>query len=166
MRRKSIVSLCLGTALFSGCASIVSKSNWPIIVNSTPSEAKIKITDEKGFEVYSGITPASLKLKSGNGFFKKAIYQVRFEKEGYETKVITINSKLNGWYFGNILLGGLIGMLIVDPATGAMYKIEDENINQSLVKKSEGNLNAGQKLIIMDINDVDAEMRAALVKID
>lgn len=30
---------------------------------------------------------------------------------------------MDGWYWGNILFGGLIGMLAVDPATGAMYKL-------------------------------------------
>lgn len=32
---------------------------------------------------------------------------------------------MDGWYIGNLLFGGLIGMLIVDPATGAMYKLDD-----------------------------------------
>jgi len=39
---------------------------------------------------------------------------------------------VNGWYFGNILLGGLIGMLIVDPATGAMYRLDSDYINETL----------------------------------
>jgi hypothetical protein len=43
-----------------------------------------------------------------------------------------LDSTLSGWYFGNILIGGLIGLLIVDPLTGAMYDLEPENIEQSL----------------------------------
>jgi hypothetical protein len=32
---------------------------------------------------------------------------------------------MDGWYIGNILFGGVIGFLIVDPATGAMWKLGD-----------------------------------------
>jgi hypothetical protein len=32
---------------------------------------------------------------------------------------------MDGWYIGNILFGGLIGILIVDPLTGAMWKLDD-----------------------------------------
>ena len=62
--------------LLSSCASIVSKSSYPITINSAPSEAQIVIKDKKGVEIFSGQTPATLKLKSGSGFFGKARYQV------------------------------------------------------------------------------------------
>ena len=74
------------TILFSSCASIVSKSSYPISINSTPSEAKIVIKDKNGIEVFSGQTPANLKHKAGNGFFNKARYQVTFTKNGYDKK--------------------------------------------------------------------------------
>ena len=35
--------------------------------------------------------------------------------------------QLDEMYWGNCLIGGLIGMLLIDPATGAMYKLQ-ENI--------------------------------------
>ena len=35
--------------------------------------------------------------------------------------VLEITPDFNGWYIGNILFGGLIGMIIVDPATGDMW---------------------------------------------
>lgn len=40
---------------------------------------------------------------------------------------------MDGWYFGNILFGGLIGFLIVDPATGAMYTLKPDTLNVHLV---------------------------------
>ncbi len=39
---------------------------------------------------------------------------------------------MNGWYAGNIVFGGLIGILIVDPATGAMWDIKENNIVMDL----------------------------------
>jgi len=152
--------------LLGSCASIVSKSNWPISINSTPNNASITITDKNGTQVYTGNTPAILKLKSGSGFFSKASYQVKFEKEGYTTKVIPVNFKVNGWYFGNILIGGIIGMLIVDPATGAMYKLEDDVLNEHLVGQSEKGEAAQQVLNVVDINDLSTSLASSLIKIN
>ena len=56
-----------------------------------------------------------------------------FTKNGYDTKTVPEELKLNGRYFGNLLLGGVIGTLIIDPATGAMYKLETEFLNETLL---------------------------------
>ena len=32
---------------------------------------------------------------------------------------------MDGWYIGHILFGGLIGFLIIDPATGSMWKLNE-----------------------------------------
>ncbi len=161
----SVLALA-STMLFGSCASIVSKSNWPITIQSTPSDATITITDKNGIQVYTGNTPANLKLKSGSGFFGKASYQVKFEKEGYATKMIPVNFKVNGWYFGNILLGGIIGMLIVDPATGAMYKLEEKILNEHLSKLSTKGESAEQVLNVIDINDLPTSLASNLIKIN
>jgi hypothetical protein len=147
--------------LLSGCASIVSKSNWPITINSSPTEAKISIKDKKGIEIYTGNTPATLKLKSGAGFFSKARYQVTFEKVGYDKKVVPVQFKLNGWYFGNIIFGGPLGLLIIDPATGAMFKLETEFLNETLTK-SVASVDT-KELKLLDINNIPAEWRNHLV---
>ena len=147
--------------LLTGCASIVSKSSWPININSSPSEAKISIKDKKGVEIYTGSTPATLKLKSGSGFFSKARYQVTFEKVGYEKKVVPVEFKLNGWYFGNIIFGGPLGLLIIDPATGAMFKLETEFLNETLTKSV---ANADTKeLKLLDINKIPTEWKNHLI---
>ena len=147
--------------LLTGCASIVSKSSWPININSSPSEAKISIKDKKGIEIYTGNTPATLKLKSGAGFFSKARYQVTFEKVGYDKKVVPVEFKLNGWYFGNIIFGGPLGLLIIDPATGAMFKLETEFLNETLTK-SVANVDT-KELKLLDINNIPAEWKKHLI---
>lgn len=164
---KKISTIALsGILLFAtSCASIVSKSSYPIAINSTPSEAKISITDKKGIEIYTGQTPANLKLKAGSGFFGKARYQVKFEKEGYDTKTVPVEFELDGWYFGNILLGGIIGMLIVDPATGAMWKLETEFINETLIQ-STASLENNKELKVYALNDIPTEWKEHLVKIE
>lgn len=157
-----LLAACL---LLTSCASIVSKTRYPISINSTPSEAKITITDKKGIEVFKGNTPATLKLNSGAGFFSKARYQVTFEKDGYQAKTVPVDFKLDGWYFGNILVGGVIGMLIIDPATGAMYKLDTEFLNETLApEKQPVAINDG--LNIMDINELPSNWRTHLIALD
>ena len=165
--RKTCALLLSGIIILgSSCASIVSKSKYPITINSRPSDAKITITDKKGVTVFSGLTPAMLKLDAGAGFFSKARYQVTFEKDGYVSRTVPVNFKLDGWYFGNILFGGLIGLLIVDPATGAMYKIDTEFLDETLEKENGGVSTKANELRILDINDIPAEWKEKLVAIN
>jgi len=165
MKNKFTIVLLTGVILlFSSCASIVSKSSYPISINSSPSEAKISITDKNGIEIYSGNTPATLKLKSGSGYFGKAQYLVKFSKNGYDTKTIPVHFKLDGWYFGNILFGGVIGMLIVDPATGAMYKLNTEFLNETLTISTASI--EKEELRVYGINEIPAEWAEHLVMIN
>ena len=165
--RKTCALLLSGIIILgSSCASIVSKSKYPITINSRPSDAKITITDKKGVTVFSGLTPAMLKLDAGAGFFSKARYQVTFEKDGYVSRTVPVNFKLDGWNFGNILFGGLIGLLIVDPATGAMYKIDTEFLDETLEKENGGVSAKANELRILDINDIPAEWKEKLVAIN
>lgn len=151
------------TFLFSSCASIVSKSSYTISINSVPSEAKIVIKDKKDIEIFSGQTPATLKLKAGSGFFGKGRYQVTYTKNGYDTKTVPVEFKLDGWYFGNILLGGLIGMLIIDPATGAMYKLETEFLNETLVQSTASVQK--EELKVYALNEIPTEWKNHLVEV-
>jgi len=145
------------------CASIVSSSSWPLTVNSNPVGAKLQITNKRGISVFNGQTPATVSLKSGSGFFGSESYLVNLNLDGYTEKTIPVRCTLNGWYFGNIIFGGLIGMLIVDPLTGAMYRLETNIIDENLTTNSTANKE--RTLKIMDINDISQDMRNHLVSI-
>lgn len=160
----NFAALCIAVIfLFSGCASIVSKGIYPLSINSSPS-AKVSVIDKKGVEVFTGNTPTSVKLKAGAGFFGKAEYQVKLSCPGYEDKVVPVYFKLDGWYFGNILFGGLIGMLIVDPATGAMWKIDNANIDETLTPSATSM--GTPELKILDINQIPQAWKEHLVKLN
>lgn len=131
-RNLSIVMLLATMIIAGGCASIVSKSNYPFTVNSLPKGADVTVINKKGTEIYRGNTPAQLTLKSSAGFFAKASYLVTIKMEGYQTRTVPVDFALDGWYFGNILFGGLIGILIVDPATGAMWRLKTEFVDVKL----------------------------------
>ena len=159
---KVTVILMTTVLFFSSCASIVSKSTYPLSINSTPSGATISITDKKGIEIFLGNTPAVVRLKAGAGFFEKAEYQVKFSSLGYDDKIVPVTFSIDGWYFGNILLGGLIGMLIIDPATGAMWKIDTEFLNATL---SQSAASISPEMKILDINEIPENWKVHLVKL-
>lgn len=159
-----IVSLSVAAAaalLFTGCASIVSKSNWPVQLGSTPAGAKVVVRDQKGAEIFAGVTPTQVTLKSGAGYFKSASYKLEFTKEGCAPQTVELRSRMNGWYIGNIVFGGLIGLLIVDPATGAMYRL-DESVNPTLTPLA-SDLKPGE-LRIVSIEALSAQERQLLVR--
>lgn len=120
---KKILILILVVVSLSSCASIVSESSYPVQFTSNPSESNIIIVNDMDLEIYSGKTPSIVELSSKKGFFAGAEYTVTVSKDGYTDKTFTLKSTLDGWYIGNILFGGLIGALIVDPATGAMWAL-------------------------------------------
>jgi len=53
---------------------------------------------------------------------------MRFAKDAYQAREVTVRGEIEGWYFGNIIFGGLIGLLAVDPATGAMYTLKPNSV--------------------------------------
>jgi len=150
--------------LFSSCATIFGHSSYPVSINSNPTGATVSITDKKGTEVYKGASPATVTLKSGAGFFSKAEYQVKISSKGYAEQIIPITYKLNGWYFGNLLIGGVLGMLIVDPATGAMWQLDTPPINVTL---SKSNASLGTPTLkIVDIASIPQNMKDKLVRVN
>jgi hypothetical protein len=94
-----------------GCASIVSKSSYPVSIKSMPAQADFVISDKSGVEIHSGKTPSTVTLKSGGGFFKGQEYKITFTKDGYSSTTTKISSSLDGWYIGNILFGGVSASL-------------------------------------------------------
>ncbi len=166
---KRIIVIISTTVLFflvESCASIFSTSTYPVHFQSTPDKASVKITDRNGVEVYLGETPAVVPLKASAGFFKKAIYNIKISKDGYTPKTYTISASLDGWYWGNILIGGWIGMLIVDPATGAMFQIKETSIDAILSEETANSKGNKQELRIYDISEIPESWKENLVRID
>ena len=117
--------LCICVAVFTGCASIVSKSQYLVTIDSKPSGATFTVKNKLGRKIQRGITPATITLTSSAGFFNPARYSLQFEKEGYFSTSSSLSSGIDGWYIGNVIFGGIIGFLLVDPATGAMWRLGD-----------------------------------------
>jgi hypothetical protein len=115
----------------------VKSSKQVVRILSSPDNAKIVIYDKYNVKVFESSTPATAKLKRASGYFSGAVYYVEISQAGYETQRVELSPELNlGWYaVGNIILGGLLGILIIDPITGGMWTLTPEAVNYNLQKK-------------------------------
>ncbi len=156
-----IFLIALALVFTASCASIFSESSYPLSVNSNPSMANFTISNRAGQEVQSGMTPEMVTLKASSGYFKSETYTIVLSKDGFEDNVYTLSSSLDGWYWGNILLGGLIGMLIVDPLTGAMYKLPDR-IDAQLSNRSTATKGQDVDLLFATIDSLSEDQKSRL----
>ncbi len=62
-------------------------------------------------------------------------------------------------YFGNLLFGGVLGLLIIDPATGAMYSLSTKDTNVLLNDLKKENIQANtQSLTIVSTTELPKEV--------
>ena len=142
---KKLSFLLIIPFIICGCAAIIHGSRQDVAVNSSPSGAKVVIMG-----VHKATTPAVIELKrSDNNII------LRFEKEGFESLDFALTRKVDGWIIGNIVFGGLIG-LVVDFATGSAYKISPEEVNITLQKSSTGfdNINKNIEVFSFEIKEI------------
>ncbi|USD62145.1 hypothetical protein J4N45_05020 [Vibrio sp. SCSIO 43140] len=150
--------LLVAASYLSGCATIVSKDTYPLNIASQPTQARYEIKNEDGTTIDQGTTPSTITLNASNGFFDGADYTITYTKDGFEPVTHTITSKVDGWYVGNILFGGFIGLLIVDPATGAMWKLPNSDMASM-------NSSSVSQLKVQSITSLSEEQRSHLVQL-
>lgn len=150
--------------LLNGCASIISDSKYPVSVSSSPMGANFEISNREGKVIHSGTTPGSVTLSSGAGYFKGETYSIAFRKDGFADKQTTLNTSLDGWYWGNLVFGGVLGMLIIDPATGAMYKLPEATA--ATLAPITAELKATDGLTLMTVDQVPEHLRDQLIQIN
>jgi hypothetical protein len=160
-----IIGVICAVVVSFGCATIVSKSEYPVSFSSTPEHANIKILDKKGKVVHEGMTPTVVTLKAGAGFFTGQNYTVICTKPGCESKEVKIKREIDGWYVvGNFIFGGLIGWLIVDPATGAMWTLPKE-VNIELAHQTTSLPGGEDQIHIVLLDDIPVHARSKLIRI-
>jgi hypothetical protein len=126
----------LGASLFAGgCASIVNGGDREISIATQPPGATASVRKSGGTimdVVAVEKTPCTISLDPKKGYFSGQSYTLRLELPGYKPTEVELTAKMSGWYWGNLAFGGLIGMLAVDPATGAMWNITPDKIDRKL----------------------------------
>lgn len=152
--------------VLNGCASIVSRKDYPVAIDSAPSGVSFFVADSTGARVHSGTTPASVTLRTKGGYFKSRAYTIFLERPGMPTREYAIRSSIDGWYWGNLLLGGLVGMLIVDPLTGAMFKLPPTVLIPLDGSAKVSDQPGAQSLRIASVDTLTPEQKAQLVALD
>lgn len=89
-------------------------------------------------------------------------HMVELSLDGYEDETIQLKKSTSGWLAGNILLGGIPG-LIVDAATGGMYVLEPTQVNASL---DEPTAEASTDVSIRVEMDVDTNDKIKIGELD
>jgi hypothetical protein len=103
-------------SLVSSCALIIHGTKQEVAISSNPSAAKINIDGQ-----YVGNTPLATRLT------RYEHHLVKIELPGYLPYEAIFTRKVDGWIAGNLVFGGLVG-LVLDVATGAMYKLTPNQI--------------------------------------
>jgi hypothetical protein len=124
MKKQMVTVAALAAAIsLNACATIMNGKQQDVAFTSTPGGATVFIDGQN-----MGVTPASLSLA------RKDSHTVRLDLAGYQPYEMTLERGVSGWVWGNLLFGGLIG-LVVDVTTGAMYKLSPEQVNGTLVTR-------------------------------
>lgn len=121
MRSRIAVSLVTSTTLLtlSACASIVEGSTDRVsILTNPPSSASCTLSNSRGS--YSTLGSGTASVKKSKSDLNVTCLDPQTGAKGQSTVV----SDVEAWAFGNILIGGLIG-LGVDWGTGAAYDYPD-----------------------------------------
>jgi len=133
MSKRILFSVVLVTLvsilIIAGCATIIKGTSQDISIQSNPSSGKIIIKTSGGVEVFNGVTPATAKLA------KKHEYVVTVQLAGYKDGTVMIGQSFEAWTIGNLLCGGVIG-LVIDAVDGAMWKLEPDQIMVTMTTAS------------------------------
>jgi hypothetical protein len=166
--KKYFVKSTFGVAfilLVAGCATILKSPRQNISIVSQPANAKVVVYDSNNLMVWKGETPSLITLNKGNGYFKGASYRIEISKSGYQKMSLVLKPTVSGgWYIGgNLLVGGLIGWVVVDPTTGAMWLLNPQNLSVQLSKYDSNHIE-GLKVVMID--EVDPKLLKDLQKIN
>ena len=118
MKKNSIMTAVIVVSvmtLFSSCATIISGTTATVQIDGKFTEP---MTITTSFQTYEEVVlPAEVKIKRQHLDGQ----HIKISSPNYTYEDIILNRQTNGWAFGNILIGGLIG-LGVDLGTNAVSK--------------------------------------------
>lgn len=131
MRSLYLFAILIILGLCSSCASLKSTNVYSIYIETEPPGAEVTLRDKKNIKVGQFISPDSIIVDAGRGFFIRERYSIDLELQGHEDQTVLLPMKLDKWYLSNILFVNLLGLFIIDPITGAMW---EPAFNEVLIK--------------------------------
>lgn len=113
-RLQFALAVAITTLLVQGCATIVDGKTQPVTFSSEPEGATVAVAGR-----VMGTTPLTVQLEKDKNL------AVTFTKDGYKQYSTQLGTTVNGWFWGNIVLGGVFGST-TDASTGAMYEFSQD----------------------------------------
>ncbi len=111
---------CVAALFFvSGCATVIKGSDQSVTIITDPTGAVCELERDGTTIAVINPTPGTAEIDRD-----KDMVLVTCERESYETSVAQLSSEFTGYTFGNLLLGGFIGVA-VDAASGANSQYPD-----------------------------------------
>jgi len=161
-------ALCLA-ALLTSCATIFNRNQKNVNVTSNPSGLSFEVKDRGGMVVYRGTTPATVKLGTSYGYFKSQNYTLTATQNGKVVGTGTIDARVTPWYWGNFILGGLLGLVVIDPLTGSMFTLP-ANAHIGPAAPASGTLALrhsvkSNEVKVISLADVPSHLRSKLVRL-
>lgn len=117
-RELTVVAGMISLAALSGCASIASDNDTTTYIQTVPELARCDLKGDDFERVV--VTPGAISLPS-----KAAPVSVTCTADSYKPGVATLDTSVDGWIFGNIILGGVIGA-VIDAGRGAGMRYPEE----------------------------------------
>ncbi|MDX1757096.1 MAG: PEGA domain-containing protein [Marinobacter sp.] len=114
MKYPLLLTLAAMAFLSTGCASVVTGTDQKLTFNSEPDEALVTVSGR-----VLGKTPLTVAVDRGSN------QTITFEKEGYKTHTAQLSTTTNPWFFGNFVIGGLVGST-TDGLSGAMHEFSPD----------------------------------------
>ena len=116
MRQRNLIAFLLASAVTAtSCATIMDGESQTVTFNSNPNEVEIFLDGKK-----LGVTPLTVKIKREQNKMFVA------KKEGYDEQQMVMSTRLNSWFWGNFITGGVLGST-TDYASGAAYEYSPNN---------------------------------------
>lgn len=129
MKRLFFLLAVLSTLFLTGCSTIMTGSTHKMNVTSNVKSAKVYVNG-----VYKGNAPAMLELQKANGPFA-----IKVEAPGYKPYTTIVERRVSEWVFGNIIVGGPVG-LAIDYLTGGLYVYDVNTVHGQLTRTKVGQL--------------------------
>ncbi len=109
----AILTVAAGTLTVAGCATISSGTTQEMSFQSTPEDVIVTLIERVRVEGSDnqfedkprilGKTPFTTQLDRAEN------QSIQFSKPGYKPVTMKLTTTLNGWFWGNIVFGGLVG---------------------------------------------------------
>lgn len=114
-----------------GCATILGGgSSQAVGITSEPVGARFTVRSSSGIQMASGAAPQTVTLP------RKNEYQIEFTAPGYQPQTTALTKGVNGWIWGNLVVGWIVGFAI-DFISGSAYKLEPALVQISLVRAAD-----------------------------